>query len=277
MLQSEAQSDFTKLLIHEITEYYQNQLARLESAKVVETPDSKTESDFVENICHEIQAPVNAVIGLSYLMQNTGLDKQQQYFMTEILHSNLHLMTVLSNILYFSKIKSHKLELEQHEFNLQLLLDDVIALMSAKAADQSLKLRLEIDPAVPIYLRGDLMRLNHILVNYVDNAIKFTNKKGVIVIEVQLKQDDEKEALLCFSVQDKGIGLTKEQQSLIFKRFQQVDISNTRKYGGTNLGLIVSKNLVEMMGGEVGVISEYGQGSTFWFTARLVNIPPQKA
>lgn len=270
-------TEYFLLFINEINQYCEAQMREMETLKATANVASKAKSDFLASISHEIRTPMNAVIGMSYLMMDTPLDQQQQDFMKKILRSSLHLKTVLNNILDFSKLEGGNLGLEQQEFNLQRLLDDIVALMFAKATDKSLELQLKLDPAIPVFLRGDSMRLNQILVNYIDNAIKFTNQKSEVVIEAQLKQEDEKQVLLYFAVHDNGIGLTEAQQSLIFQQFQQADISSTRKYSGIGLGLSISKSLAELMGGEAGVISEYGQGSTFWFTVRLGKNPTQNA
>ena len=180
----------------------------------------------------------------------------------------------MNDILNFSKIESGNAELEQREFSLADLLDNLTTMMEKKVSAKALRMKTELDPKIPAYLLGDAVHLMQILINYVDNAIKFT-ETGEILIAARLKESNN-DVLLYFAVQDTGIGLTAQQQQLLFQTFQQVDGSNTRKHNGAGLGLAMSKNLAQLMGGEVGVESEYGQGSTFWFTVRVGKSDKQK-
>ena len=254
-------------ILVDITEAKQQE-EKISQGRVDAEKANMAKSDFLANMSHEIRTPMNAIIGMSHLMLNTELNQRQQDFMKKIQFSNLHLLGIINDILDFSKIEANKVSLESVEFNVKLLFHKVTALILEKITAKSLILVFKIDPAIPDYLIGDPTRLGQILINYANNAVKFT-EQGQIMIEAQLKEHNDKDMLIYFAVHDTGIGLTKEQQGLLFQSFHQADTSTTRKYGGTGLGLAISKKLTELMRGEIGVESEYGQGSTFWFTVRV--------
>jgi len=230
---------------------------------------NEAKSAFLANMSHEIRTPMNAVLGLSHLALKTDPSPRQRDYLVKIRSSGQHLLGIINEILDFSKIEAGKLSVESIEFDLDKVLENVSNLISEKASDKGLELIFDIEPSVvSTRLRGDPLRLGQILINFCNNAVKFT-ESGEVVIKAQVLEDGGDSHLLEFSVSDTGIGMTEAQIGRLFQAFEQADTSTTRKYGGTGLGLAISKRLAELMGGDVGVTSELGKGSTFWFTARL--------
>ncbi|MBI2726413.1 MAG: PAS domain S-box protein [Polaromonas sp.] len=229
---------------------------------------NRSKSEFLANMSHEIRTPMNAIVGLAHLVLKTELTARQRDYLVKMQSSGQHLLGILNDILDFSKVEAGKLGIEHADFEFEKLLDNLSNLLSEKSNDKGLELVFDIGPDVPQNLIGDSLRLGQVLINLVNNAVKFT-ETGVIVVSARVEQLGEQEVLLRFAVKDTGIGLTQEQIGRLFQSFEQADSSTTRKFGGTGLGLAISKKLVELMGGEVGVESEVGAGSTFWFTARL--------
>ena len=229
---------------------------------------SVAKSQFLANMSHEIRTPMNGVLGLATLLLQTSLTPKQQRLTETIVRSGTSLLDIINDILDFSKIEAGKLELEQTEFHLRMLLDDVLELFATPAHQKHLELIGEVADTVPAFVKGDPARLRQILINLIGNAIKFTTKGDVLLRVVSIAEGEDA-SVLCFSVKDSGIGIKPESLRTIFQPFAQADGSTTRKYGGTGLGLAIAKHLVSFMGGEIWAESEPGTGSTFYFTVQF--------
>ncbi len=248
---------------------------QLEAAMRSAEAANRAKSNFIATMSHEIRTPLNAIIGLTDLLRMTTLDDEQQDFVDTIHNSGSMLLSLINDILDFSKIEAEKLELERRAFNLHRCVQDVVNLITPLAQEKGLVVRSHIAADVPERVVGDMTRLQQVLLNLVNNGVKFT-QKGSVTIEVSLKQFFAPEAHtveLYFAVQDTGIGIPDESRDALFKVFSQLDASVARRYGGSGLGLAICKSLVEAMGGQIGVDTQLDIGTTFYFTIQVPVIP----
>jgi PAS domain S-box-containing protein len=266
----------TIVVVTDLTKQKQIEEA-LASARDQAVEASRLKSEFLANMSHEIRTPLNAVIGMTSLMLETPLTPDQQEFSETIRNSGDVLLSLINDILDLSKIEAGKLELEKRPFSIRDCAEEAIDVVINRASGKGLELAYSIEETVPNGITGDVTRIRQVLVNLLNNAIKFTETGEILltISSTQSKLQPENNIVLRFSVKDTGIGIPTERLNRLFKSFSQVDASTTRKYGGTGLGLAISKQLVELMGGEIWVESKFGKGSTFHFTVitQAANIP----
>ncbi len=252
------------LLLDDITARSQAEVALRKAMGDAEAAN-RAKSEFLANMSHEIRTPMNAILGLTHLLGRTALGEQQRDFVEKIGVAGRSLLTLLNDILDFSRIEAGRLEIETTNFRLSDVLDGLAAIMSINAGAKDIELVIGTGPDIPENLRGDPLRLKQILLNLAGNALKFTDH-GEVVVRAELARADVDAVTLRFSIRDTGIGIPADQQAKLFSAFSQADTSTTRRFGGSGLGLAICKRLVDLMGGKIGLVSTPGQGSEFWFT-----------
>ncbi|MDD5297505.1 MAG: CHASE domain-containing protein [Rhodocyclaceae bacterium] len=259
---------------HHLEALVEERTVALSAAKEVAEAASRAKSTFLATMSHELRTPMNAIMGMTALAQKRATDPAQSDQLCKVSQASRQLLAIINDILDISRIESDQLTLEQSEFDLAGVLGTLAGLVSPSASDKGLALRTDLAPELGrLRLKGDPLRLGQILLNLTNNAVKFTTE-GAVSVQARLLEETPDRVLLRFEVRDTGIGMSEEEQKRIFAPFEQADGSRTRRYGGTGLGLAISKRLAGLMGGDMGVASQLGSGSTFWFTVRLARGEP---
>ena len=254
---------------HHLEELVQARTAELAEATQAAQAASLAKSAFLANMSHEIRTPMNAIIGLTYLVRRDTREPEQQERLKKVADAAEHLLSVINNVLDFSKIEAGKLQLERAEFSVGQVLDGIRSMLAQRAAEKQLRIELDVDPALAARpLLGDAQRIAEVLLNFAGNAVKFT-EQGFVRLSARVEREQGSQLHLRFEVQDSGIGISEEAQARLFQDFEQADSSTTRRYGGTGLGLAICRRLAHLMHGEVGVQSQPGAGSLFWFSLPL--------
>ena len=253
---------------HHLEELVRERTAELEAARDVAEAASRAKSSFLANMSHEIRTPMNAIIGLTHLLQRETREPRQLDHLHKVSASARHLLAIINDVLDISKIEADKVVLEARDFRLREVFDNVVTMLAERCAEKGIRMQVEVAPELPAVLCGDALRLGQVLLNFAGNAVKFT-ERGSVTLRVAQEAADDAGVLLRCEVIDTGVGVDEAAQARLFEAFEQADTSTTRRFGGTGLGLAINRRLVTLMHGEVGFSSRVGEGSTFWFTARL--------